>query len=110
METLGEVLYAPVWWYTRGALSALKRCRVRIHDANEYLGFTVWLRNIFVPMYGQDDMAGRLISLGMRVVQVLVRGVGLMLVAVVSVFMLLAYFILPIIVLTELTFQWILVP
>lgn len=96
----------PVWWYTFGAVHAVNRFLTRLSDGNDYLGWSVWLFNIFTPMYAQTDFAGRLISLGVRVVQVLARSVlffGWILVAIV---MLIAYFLLPLITLFEIIYQW----
>ncbi len=106
-ETVGEIIMAPVWWYSRGALRAFERCRARIREANDYLGFMVWLTNIFVPMYGQYDFMGRFISIGMRMVQIIARGVALAVSAIVSITLFVAYLVLPIFITTEIIIQWI---
>jgi hypothetical protein len=41
------------------------------------LSLGVWLKNIFVPMYGQRDWESRLISVFMRSVQIVFRSLGL---------------------------------
>ena len=33
-----------------------------------HYGIQIWLKNFFVPMYGQTDLAGRLVSVWMRCV------------------------------------------
>ncbi|MBI5728363.1 MAG: hypothetical protein HY984_01260 [Candidatus Magasanikbacteria bacterium] len=38
----------------------------------------LWLKNIFVPMFGQADWQGRLMSFFMRLMNVIVRGALLM--------------------------------
>ena len=107
-EVVGELLYAPVWWYTRGAWQALQRLGERIHTANDYLGLSVWVRNIFVPMYGQYDLAGRLISFGIRVAQILARGVVFAIWISLLALIFLAYLALPLVVLAHLFLVWIL--
>ncbi|MEN9558024.1 MAG: hypothetical protein RL141_393 [Candidatus Parcubacteria bacterium] len=37
----------------------------------------IWIRNFFVPMYGQYDWAGRLVSVFMRFVVLVGRGIAL---------------------------------
>jgi len=39
----------------------------------EQLAIDVWLKNLFVPMYGQYDFTGRLISFFVRFVQIIGR-------------------------------------
>lgn len=81
LQILGEIIYFPVWWYSVGFI----RCgRVIIRfflDQEAALGFRVWVTNLFVPMYGQQDFAGRIISFVMRLVQIVFRGLFLSLVA-----------------------------
>ena len=78
LQIFGEILYFPVWWYSVGFARATKRA-FRFWRAREVsLGFSIWLKNIFVPMYGQRDLAGRVISFVMRLVQIIFRGVVLL--------------------------------
>ena len=78
LQIFGEILYFPVWWYSVGFARAAKSV-FRFWRAREAsLGFSVWLKNIFVPMYGQRDLAGRVISFVMRLVQIIFRGVVLL--------------------------------
>lgn len=37
-------------------------------------GFRIWIRNFFVPMYGQHDLTGRIVSVAMRTVVLCGRG------------------------------------
>lgn len=50
----------------------------------------LWLKNIFVPMYGQTDWQGRIMSFFMRFVNVVGRGIGL---AIYSVVIILLFFL-----------------
>lgn len=66
----------PAWWYTEG----LKQCFIFVQKlffrGINRLGIEVWIRNIFVPMFGQDDWEGRLISFWVRLSQIIVRSIG----------------------------------
>ncbi|MDQ7814914.1 MAG: hypothetical protein RDU25_03880 [Patescibacteria group bacterium] len=77
IDLLGSIAWFPVWWYTVG----LKRQAVKAVRALEYryqaYGFRIWIRNFFVPMYGQYDFGGRAISILMRFVVLIGRGIAL---------------------------------
>lgn len=105
-ETVREVFYAPLWWYTRGAVRAIDRFRARVRDANDHLALLIWMRSIFIPMYGQYDFAGRLISIVMRCLQIFIRGVVFVVWTAISFVLLLAYFLLPLVVLVQLYAVW----
>lgn len=42
------------------------------------LAIRVWIKNIFVPMFGMHDWQSRLISFFMRVVQIIGRSIALL--------------------------------
>ena len=37
------------------------------------LGLPVWIKNLFKPMFGQQDWQGRIISFFMRLAQIIIR-------------------------------------
>lgn len=78
VQAVGEVLYFPIWWYSAGLIRTVRRLADFWLDQERMLGLGVWIRNIFVPMYGQRDFAGRAISFIMRCFQILVRGIVLL--------------------------------
>lgn len=47
------------------------------------IGFSLWLKNIGVPLYGQTDIVGRLFSFLLRLVNIIIRGALLGVVAIV---------------------------
>ncbi|MEK7680985.1 MAG: hypothetical protein AAB348_02995 [Patescibacteria group bacterium] len=77
LEFLLDFFYFPIWWYTAGALRALKWCLNLFKDGNRNLAPGLWLANIFVPMFGQNDLQGRFISFIMRFFQIIARAIGL---------------------------------
>ncbi|MFH1286225.1 MAG: hypothetical protein ABII02_00550 [Candidatus Magasanikbacteria bacterium] len=72
-----DLVFFPFWWYSAG----LRRVLLYLWDlflfANSYLAPGLWLKNIFVPMYGQRDWQGRLTSFIVRFFNVIFRGIGL---------------------------------
>lgn len=93
VELLKDVLYFPFWWYGRGLILIGRRAWSFVVYENRIWGPGVWLRHLFVPMFGLHDWQGRLISLFMRVFQVLFRSF-LMLVYIIIAFLLLASWLL----------------
>ncbi|HSR88895.1 MAG TPA: hypothetical protein VLK22_00655 [Candidatus Udaeobacter sp.] len=77
IETVLDVIYFPIWWYTKGAAHALRWCFNLLKTGNENLAPGLWLANLFVPMFGQFDIQGRIVSFFMRLVQILARTVAL---------------------------------
>lgn len=77
IDLLGSVAWFPVWWYTIG----LKRQAIRAVKSLQYryqaYGFKIWIKNFFVPMYGQYDFGGRAISILMRFVVLVGRSIAL---------------------------------
>lgn len=72
-----DILYFPLWWYGRGAINAAEFSWQFFKLGNERLAPGLWLANLFVPMYGQYDWEGRIISFIMRLVQIVFRSIFL---------------------------------
>jgi hypothetical protein len=77
LEFLLDIVYFPMWWYTGGAKHAFLFCVGLFKEANSFLAPGLWLKNIFVPMFGQYDWQGRIMSFFMRVVNVIFRAIAL---------------------------------
>jgi hypothetical protein len=102
---IGKNLQVPVWWYTSGLVLEFKRLGNSIKTIDYFTGFSVWLTNIFVPMYGQRDWKGRLISFLVRLFQVILRGILLGLIASARVLLTLVYISLPIVLIIGLIYS-----
>ena len=63
---------------------------------NAALAPGLWLKNILVPMYGQNDWQGRLMSFFMRLVNVIVRAGLLLLWMIVSAVLFALWLMLPV--------------
>lgn len=74
-ETIGDLITTPVWWYSRGLLRVLKSLRNHLMRFEYSLGLRLWIKNIGKPMYGQYDLAGKLISFFMRLVVLFGRSI-----------------------------------
>lgn len=72
-----DVLYFPVWWYTNGLKRVAVGCGYAIEEANINFAPGLWLKYIFVPMYGQHDIQGRIMSIFIRIVNIIIRGFAL---------------------------------
>lgn len=95
VDLIGSVAWFPIWWYTTGLKKMIQWCLDGLHYRVRQYSFAVWIKNFFVPMYGQYDWQGRLISVLMRTVVLTGRGVALVAEAVIYVFLVLAWAIVP---------------
>ena len=73
-ELGGDVLRFPAWWYGRGLVRAATYAAEFVQGYARSLGVMTWAKNIFVPMFGRYDWQSRIISVFMRLVNVVGRG------------------------------------
>ena len=104
-EILGKILYFPVWWYTIGFFKRIKKSIKNIKDKEKSLGLSVWLKNIFVPMYGQTDFSGRIISFFIRLFQIIFRSFILFFWIVVGLITVILWLAIPVMIVLALIFQ-----
>lgn len=104
-QLLVDIIYFPFWWYSRGLLKVLSWSKKYLHTRLEASGLLIWLKNIFVPMYGQSDWAGILISFFTRVVQIIARTLIMFFWLLVVVTLIGLWLITPILVVYQLNFQ-----
>ena len=81
LDFLLHMVYFPVWWYTDGLKRAGIYCINLLQSGNEILAPGLWLQNLFVPMFGQNDWQGRIVSVVMRFINVIARGAALLMYA-----------------------------
>ena len=101
INEIRTVLYFPVWWYTKGLVKMLIGSWHFVQDFNLTLGFTIWLKNIFVPMFGQRDIAGRLISVFLRIVNIIFRGIAMLFLIALTFIFIIIWLVLPIFILFQ---------
>ncbi|MEI6511439.1 MAG: hypothetical protein WCO25_05380 [Candidatus Uhrbacteria bacterium] len=73
-ELFDGIVSLPAWWYTRGLAIMTAWFQKFVRDASERFSLGVWVRNLFVPMYGDTEWSGRAISFGVRFAMIFVRG------------------------------------
>jgi hypothetical protein len=77
-DLVGGIVLFPVWWYTRGLDLMVAWTRGAFASANRTLGFGIWVKNLFVPMYGETELSGRLVSFSIRLFMIVARGIGVL--------------------------------
>ena len=95
-DLIGDFFYFPLWWYTRGLARMTVAAGRSVAGTWASLGVGVWARNLFVPMFGQADIPGRIISFFMRLFQIVVRTVGFILAVCLQALWLLAWAAIPV--------------
>lgn len=78
IEFILDFFYFPFWWYSFGTKKALIYCYDFFQFGNNNLAPFVWFKNMFVPMFGQYDFQGRLVSFLVRVANIIFRTFALM--------------------------------
>lgn len=73
-----DLLYFPLWWYSAGLVRTFRACLSLLADGNLLLVPGLWARYLFVPMFGQTDWQGRILSFFVRLVNIIVRSVLLL--------------------------------
>lgn len=104
-ESVRDVLFFPIWWYTRGLLELLEKLMQMVIDRERSLALSVWIKNILKPMYGQYDWQGVMISIFMRIVQIIFRTFVLLIWVLIAFLIFMAWNILPIFTIYEIVFQ-----
>jgi len=102
---IAGVIFFPFWWYSVGFGRFLTKVFRFWQEEQRILGFSVWLKNIFVPMYGQHDFSGRLISFFIRLFQVIFRGLALLFWALLCLALIIFWLLLPLLLLAAIAFQ-----
>ncbi|MCX6740533.1 MAG: hypothetical protein NTZ49_04880 [Candidatus Parcubacteria bacterium] len=95
INEIRTILYFPIWWYSKGLVKMLKTTSSFIADMENTIGFWIWVKNLFVPMFGQHDIAGRIISFFLRFFQVAVKGLVMLVIMLASLIVVIIWLILP---------------
>ncbi|MBI4812087.1 hypothetical protein HY798_01370 [Candidatus Falkowbacteria bacterium] len=104
-EFIRDVLYFPVWWYGRGLINLLSALRNFLADKEKSLALSIWMKNIFRPMYGQYDWAGIIISFFVRLFQIIVRSAAMIFWLIVALAILILWLDLPVLAIYEIWWQ-----
>jgi hypothetical protein len=105
LQIFGEILYFPWWWYSTGFARWLIVLSKFWLNLEKVLGLGVWVKNIFVPMYGQRDLASRAISFVMRLIQIIIRGLALLFCSAIILSLAILWLALPVFLIFALSYQ-----
>lgn len=62
LDCVREILYFPLWWYSRGIKKYWAWAWSKIKRVEDILAFSVMLQNIYRPLYGDYSVIGILIG------------------------------------------------
>ncbi len=105
INTLYDIMRFPVWWYSRGLKRIFFNVQNTIKDGNEILGVSLWFKNLLTPMYGQFDIAGRLISFFIRIFVAIFRLVIFILWILLSISVLIFWITIPVLAISQIIYQ-----
>lgn len=100
-----DLLLFPLWWYTKGLVETSQRITTFWAQSLKALNLLVWMKNIFVPMYGQRDLTGILVSIMMRIVQIILRSIGFAFLLIAGVIALLLWITAPVLIAWQIIYQ-----
>jgi hypothetical protein len=90
-----DFFYFPIWWYTKGIVVVGKFFLDMVVRHEKYLGVRIWFKNLFVPMFGQYDWQGRIVSFFVRFANLLARGCAMLIWSVVVLALYILWILLP---------------
>ena len=102
LDALWAVLYFPVWWYGRGLKDTAIFCWKKTRGGWQALALSIFLANFFKPMYGQNDLLARVLSVVTHLIQILSRLMPLFFWALFWLVILLLWIVFPLYALWEL--------
>jgi hypothetical protein len=102
---LKDIFFFPFWWYSFGLVKIAKKLVDFLIDRQKSLALFVWVKNIFVPMYGQRDIQGFIISFFIRLVQIIFRGLSLAFWIILSLLVFWVWILFPVLVTYEIIWQ-----
>ena len=105
VDFLLAVAYWPLWWYSVGLGRLLRGVGHFLRDRQINLGITVWLKNLFTPMYGQRDFVSRLISFLVRLFQIIFRSCGLLFWLILCLVLIIVWLVAPLLAIYALIYQ-----
>ena len=68
-----EIVYFPIWWYSRGLSRLANFCLKSLYGAWRAMALAILLKNFFRPMFGQRGWDAYVLSLMTRFCQVISR-------------------------------------
>jgi hypothetical protein len=103
---LKQILW-PIWWYSEGFIWFAKKVGLFLSHQFQALHLDVWTKYLFTPMFGATDFVGKAISVGVRLLEIIARGLVLILLACLCLFILVVWLSLPFVIIFLLLNQFI---
>lgn len=97
VDLLGSIAWFPVWWYSTGMLKVITNSKDALQYRARSYAFVIWIKNFFVPMYGQYDITGRFVSVLMRFIVLVGRSIAFVVEALVYLLGIIVWAVAPII-------------
>ena len=104
-EIIQDLIMFPLWWYSYGLMQLGEGLIKFLINRQKSLALFVWIKNIFKPMYGQQDWQGIMISIFIRFIQIVFRSLVLFFCGILAVLVLLFWLMLPLIAVYGIIFQ-----
>ena len=105
LDLLKDIFFFPIWWYSYGVFEFTKNLFYFLKNKLKSLALIIWIKNIFVPMYGQYDFMGHVISFLVRLFQIIFRTIFMIFWLLLALTLLFLWLSLPLIVVYEIIFQ-----
>lgn len=102
IELVGDVLYFPLWWYSAGFRQLLVALGHSARSTERYLALGLLARSLFLPMFGQYDREGRIISFFMRLAILFGRSVYMLGLLAIDFLLIIVWMGLPVLVVVRL--------
>lgn len=103
IDLVGEILYFPVWWYSKGLVKTASHVWNSIRTTGRNLALILMIKNLFRPMFAQYDRTGRIISFFMRLLLLVARSIFFMLSGIFYMVFLVFWIVLPLFIIWGLT-------
>lgn len=104
-DVIWNVLYFPIWWYTRGVYNILTKIKLEIVGLARTLHLPTLFKYLLKPMYGYTDIVSRIISFYVRIVQFIVLLAFTLVVLSLLLLELVVWITLPLVVAYEIVFS-----
>lgn len=104
-DIIWRIVYFPFWWYSRGLFDAMMNIKNFLANRQRELALSVWVKNIFKPMYGEYNWQGWLISFFVRLFQIIFRSLVMLVWLLLSLAVLTLWIVLPALVFYQILFQ-----
>ena len=104
LDTVWEILYFPIWWYSRGFKKTAIFCWRRINDGWKSLALSIFIKNFFKPMYGQRGWDAYILSLVIHSLQISWRLLLMAFWTLFWLFILILWIFLPVFIIWQLIF------